>query len=71
MAEVTPIQLLVCLVLGLAGLTLVILQFVRNRRRQNTQAVKFLVLGLIAVPVLLVLVSIYVGQIWTVITAGA
>lgn len=69
--DVSTVQLLVCLVLGAVGVTLVILQFVRNRRRQNTQAVKFSVLGLIAVPALLVLVSIYVGQIWTVITAGA
>lgn len=69
--DVSAVQLLVCLALGAVGVTLVILQFVRNRRRQNTQAVKFFVLGLIAVPALLVLVSIYVGQIWTVITAGA
>jgi uncharacterized membrane protein len=66
--DVSTIQLLVCLVLGAVGFTLVILEFVRNRRRQNTQAVKFLVLGLIAVPALLVLVSIYVGQIWTVVS---
>lgn len=69
--EVTAIQLLVCLVLGVVGLTLVILQFVRNRRRENTQAVKFFVLGLIAVPALLMPVWLYIGQLWTVITGGA
>jgi len=69
--EVTTIQPLLCLVLGVAALTLVILQFVRNRRRKNTQAVKFFVLGLIVVPVLLVPVWLYIGQIWTVITGGA
>lgn len=68
--DVSTVQLLVCLVLGAAGVTLVILQFVRNRRRKNTQAVKFFVLGLIAVPALLVLVSIYVGQIWRVVSGG-
>jgi cytochrome c oxidase assembly factor CtaG len=68
--DVSAVQLLVCLVLGAVGVTLVILQFVRNRRRQNTQAVKFFVLGLIAVPALLVLVSIYVGQIWRVVSGG-
>ncbi len=71
MSDIRMIQLLVCLALGVAGIALVIVQYLRNRRRGNTQAVKFLVLGLIVVPVLLVPVWLYLGQLWIIVSGGA
>lgn len=68
MPDVLTIQLVACLVLGAAGVALVIGQYVRNRRRENVGAVKFLILGLIIVPVLLILVSMYIGQLWINVT---
>jgi len=68
MPDVLTIQLVACLVLGAAGVALVIGQYVRNRRRENVGAVKFLILGLIIVPVLLILVSMYIGQLWISVT---
>jgi FtsH-binding integral membrane protein len=68
MPDVLTIQLVACLVLGAAGVALVIGQYVRNRRRENVGAVKFLTLGLIIVPVLLILVSMYIGQLWISVT---
>lgn len=68
MPDVLTIQLIACLVLGAAGVALVIGQYVRNRRRENVGAVKFLILGLIIVPVLLILVSMYIGQLWISVT---
>lgn len=71
MQDILTIQLVACLALGAVGVTLVILQYVRNRRRQNVGAVKFLILGLIIVPVLLMLVSMYINQLSIIVTGGA
>jgi ABC-type spermidine/putrescine transport system permease subunit II len=68
--QVHTIQLVICLGAGAVAVALVLLQYIRNRRKGSAQATKFLILGLIVVPVLLVGLSLYIGQFWIIATTG-
>ena len=68
MVQFQTIQLVTCLSVGAVAVALVVLRYVRNRRKGSAQAKKFLILGLIVVPVLLVGLSLYIGQFWIIAT---
>ena len=68
MGPVQLVQACAAVALGVPAVVLVVRHYLLSNR--GKQAMKFLVLGLISVPVLLGLLTFYIGQIGRVVTTG-